>query len=417
MSRLRGLQCRECGHLYGLLPIHVCELCFGPLEVAYNYEAIRPLVSRESIAAGPPTIWRYRALLPVEDEPIIETYTGYTPLVKVDNLGRLLGLNQLYVKNDTVNPTFSFKDRPVSIAATRARAFGFDTIACASTGNLAASVAACAARASMRSVVFIPSDLEPSKVINIAIYNPTLVAVDGNYDDVNRLCSEIADKYGWAFANINVRPYYAEGSKTLAYEVAEQLGWRAPQHVIVPTGSGSMFTKIWKGFQELYKVGLLDEAPRTRMTVAQAQGCAPMVEAYDRRTLNVAPVKPATVAKSLAIGNPADGYYSLKTVKETGGYAVAVSDAEVVEGVKLLARTEGIFGETAGGVSVAVARKLAEAGRLDPDEVVVIYVTGNGLKTPEAVADSVAPPITIAATMEAFETAVLRDTADRVAVA
>jgi threonine synthase len=417
MSRLRGLQCRECGHLYGLLPIHVCELCFGPLEVAYNYEAIRPLVSRESIAAGPQTIWRYRALLPVEDEPIIETYTGCTPLVKVENLGRLLGLNQLYVKNDTVNPTFSFKDRPVSIAATRARAFGFDTIACASTGNLAASVAACAARASLRSVVFIPSDLEPSKVINIAIYNPTLVAVDGNYDDVNRLCSEIADKYGWAFANINVRPYYAEGSKTLAYEVAEQLGWRAPEHVIVPTGSGSMFTKIWKGFQELYQVGLLDEAPRTRMTVAQAQGCAPMVEAYDRRTLNVAPVKPATVAKSLAIGNPADGYYSLKTVKETGGYAVAVSDAEVVEGVKLLARTEGIFGETAGGVSVAVARKLAEAGRLDPDEVVVIYVTGNGLKTPEAVADSVAPPITISATMQAFETAVLRDTADRVAVA
>lgn len=404
MSRLRGLQCRECGHLYDLLPIHVCELCFGPLEVAYDYDAIRPLVSRERIAAGPPTIWRYRALLPVEDEPIVETYAGFTPLVKADNLGRVLGLNQLYVKNDTVNPTFSFKDRPVAIAATRARAFGFDTFACASTGNLAAAVAACGARANMRAVVFIPADLEPSKIVNIGIYNPTLVAVHGNYDDVNRLCSEIADKYGWAFANINVRPYYAEGSKTLAFEVAEQLGWRAPDHAIVPTGSGSMFTKIYKGFQELHKVGLID-APRTHMTVAQAAGCAPVVEAFDRRTLNVAPVKPATVAKSLAIGNPADGYYSLKIIRESGGWAVAVTDAEVVEGMKLLAQTEGIFAETAGGVAVAVTRKLAESGRIRPDEVTVVYVTGNGLKTPEAVAERLAPPITIAATMDAFEAA------------
>jgi threonine synthase len=402
VSQLRGLVCRECGHLYGILPIHVCEFCFGPLEVAYDYDVIRSQVSRESIGAGPPTIWRYKALLPVDDEPIIETYAGFTPLVKAENLGRLLGLNELYVKNDTVNPTFSFKDRPVAIAATRARAFGFDTIACASTGNLAAAVAACGARASMRAVVFIPADLEQSKIINTAIYEPTLVAVTGNYDEVNRLCSEIADKYGWAFVNINVRPYYSEGSKTLAFEVAEQLGWRAPDHAIVPTGSGSMFTKIWKGFQELHKVGLI-EAPATHMTVAQAAGCAPMVDAFDRRTLNVAPVKPATVAKSLAIGNPADGYYSLKVIKETGGHAVRVSDAEIVEGMKLLARTEGIFGETAGGVSVAVTRKLAEGGHIGRDEVTVIYVTGNGLKTPEAVADYLAPPITIGATMEAFE--------------
>lgn len=408
MTRLRGLQCRECGHLYGLLPLHVCELCFGPLEVVYDYDAIRSQISRESIAAGPHTIWRYRALLPVDDEPIIETYAGFTPLVKADNLGKLLGLNQLYVKNDTVNPTFSFKDRPVAIAATRARAFGFDTIACASTGNLAAAVAACGARAGLRSVVFIPSDLEPSKVINIAIYDPTLVAVHGNYDDVNRLCSEIADKYGWAFANINVRPYYSEGSKTLAYEVAEQLGWRAPQHAIVPTGSGSMFTKIWKGFQELHKVGLI-EAPQTHMTVAQAAGCGPVVDAFDKHTLSVAPVKPSTIAKSLAIGNPADGYYSLKVIKETGGWAVRVTDAEIIEGMKLLARTEGIFAETAGGVSVAVTKKLAESGRIGPDEVAVIYVTGNGLKTPEAVADRVAPPITITASMEAFESAVMRE--------
>jgi threonine synthase len=410
------LVCRECGHLYGILPIHVCEFCFGPLEVAYDYDVIRSEVSREQISAGPPTIWRYRALLPVEDEPIIETYAGFTPLVKAENLGRLLGLNELYIKNDTVNPTFSFKDRPVAIAATRARAFGFDTIACASTGNLAAAVAACGARASMRAVVFIPADLEPSKIINTAIYEPTLVAVTGNYDEVNRLCSEIADKYGWAFVNINVRPYYSEGSKTLAFEVAEQLGWRAPDHAIVPTGSGSMFTKIWKGFQELHKVGLI-AAPPTHMTVAQAAGCAPMVDAYDRRTLNVAPVKPATVAKSLAIGNPADGYYSLKVIKETGGHAVRVSDAEIVEGMKLLARTEGIFGETAGGVSVAVARKLAESGQIGRDETTVIYVTGNGLKTPEAVADHLAPPITIAATMEAFEHTLEQDHSGAAAVA
>src|SRR5438067_10045985 len=358
MSRLKGLQCRECGHLYGILPIHVCEFCFGPLEVAYDYDLIRSQVSREAIAAGPPTIWRYKALLPVDAEPTIETYAGFTPLVKAENLGRLLGLNELYIKNDTVNPTFSFKDRPVAIAATRARAFGFDTIACASTGNLAAAVAACGARASMRAVVFIPADLEQSKIINTAIYEPTLVAVTGNYDDVNRLCSEIADKYGWAFVNINVRPYYSEGSKTLAFEVAEQLGWRAPDHAIVPTGSGSMFTKIWKGFQELHRVGLTDAPPRTRMTVAQATGCAPGVDAFDRRTLTVAPVEPETIAKSLAIGNPADGYYSLKVIKETDGWAVSVTDAEVVEGIKLLAQTEGIFAETAGGVSVAVARKL-----------------------------------------------------------
>jgi threonine synthase len=416
VSRLRGLVCRECGHLYGILPIHVCEFCFGPLEVAYDYDVIRSQVSREAIAAGPPTIWRYRSLLPVDDEPIIETYAGFTPLVKAENLGRLLGLNELYVKNDTVNPTFSFKDRPVAIAATRARAFGFDTIACASTGNLAAAVAACGARASMRAVVFIPADLEQSKIINTAIYEPTLVAVTGNYDEVNRLCSEIADKYGWAFVNINVRPYYSEGSKTLAFEVAEQLGWRAPDHAIVPTGSGSMFTKIWKGFQELHKVGLI-EPPATHMTVAQAAGCAPMVDAFDRRTLNVAPVKPATVAKSLAIGNPADGYYSLKVIKETGGHAVRVSDAEIVEGMKLLARTEGIFGETAGGVSVAVTRKLAESGQIGRDEVTVIYVTGNGLKTPEAVADHLAPPITIAATMEAFEETLEQDRSGAAAVA
>ena len=417
MSRLAGLQCRECGQRYPLQPIHVCELCFGPLEVTYNYDVIRAQVSRASIAAGPQTIWRYRALLPVDDEPVVESYAGCTPLVKADNLGKLWGLRNLYVKNDTVNPTFSFKDRPVAIAATRARAFGFETFACASTGNLAAAVAAAAVRAGLRAVVFIPADLEASKILNSAVYAPTIVAVTGTYDDVNRLCSEIAEKYGWAFANINVRPYYAEGSKTLAFEVAEQLGWRAPDHAIVPTASGSMFTKIWKGFQELYKVGLLEEPPRTRMTVAQAAGCGPIAAAFARGSLEVEPVKPHTIAKSLAIGNPADGYYSLRIIQETGGWALGVSDAEIVEGIRLLARTEGIFAETAGGVAVAATKRLVDAGHVAPDETVVIYVTGNGLKTPEAVADHLAPPVTISATMEAFEAALVRDRAGAAVVA
>jgi threonine synthase len=402
MGRIRGLQCRECGELYPATPIHVCELCFGPLEVAYDYDVIRSLVSRELIERGPKSLWRYKPLLPIETEKIVDTQTGFTPLVRAENLGRAIGLRNLYVKNDTVNPPFSFKDRPVSMASTKAREFGFETFACASTGNLAGSVAAHAAKAGLRACIFIPADLEPSKIVGASIYGPTLVAVDGNYDDVNRLCSEIADKYQWAFANINMRPYYSEGSKSLAFEVAEQLGWKLPDHVIVPIASGSLFTKIHKGFQELVKVGLVDSGV-VRMTAAQAAGCSPVTAAYNEGTLQVIPVKPSTIAKSLAIGNPADGYYSLRIIKDTNGSAGMVSDDEVIEGIKLLARTEGIYAETAGGVTVGVLKKLVASGKIDPDEVVVAYVTGNGLKTQEAVVDHVEQPVHIAPTMRAFE--------------
>jgi threonine synthase len=382
----------------------VCELCFGPLEVAYDYDAVRAAISRESVERGPRSLWRYRALLPIEGEAVVDTNAGFTPLVRATNLGRELGLRNLWLKNDTVNPTFSFKDRPVSIASTRALELGFDVLACASTGNLAGSVAAHAAKAGMRACIFIPADLEPAKIVGASIYEPTIFAVDGNYDDVNRLCSELGDQYGWAFVNINLRPYYSEGSKTLAYEAAEQLGWRLPDAVVVPIASGSMFTKIHKGFTELPKVGLT--APGTvRMVGAQAEGCSPVVQAAREGTFDVRPVRPSTIAKSLAIGNPADGYYSLKIVEETGGALDAVTDPEIVAGIQLLARTEGIFAETAGGVTVGVLKKLAAAGTFHPDELVVAYITGNGFKTIDAVAEQVAPPVRLAPTMASFEAA------------
>lgn len=404
-SRVRGLQCRECGQLYPRAPMHVCELCFGPLEVAYDYDVIRRMVSRESIERGPHSLWRYRDLLPVTSDRVVDSGAGFTPLLRAENLGRALGLRNLWVKNDTVNPTFSFKDRPVSMASSvAAYDFGFDTLACASTGNLAGSVAAHAARAGMRACIFIPADLEPSKISGASIYDPILVAVDGNYDDVNRLCSEIGDLYGWAFVNINVRPYYSEGSKTLAYEVAEQLGWRLPDRVVVPIASGSMFTKIHKGFRELSSLGLV-AAGNVKMVGAQALGCSPVVTAFKEHTHDVRPVRPNTIVKSLAIGNPADGYYSVKIVEETGGDLEAVTDDETVDGIRLLARTEGIYAETAGGVTVGVLKKLALRGAIDPDETVVAYITGNGLKTPDAAAGVLAPPLHVAPTLSAFEAA------------
>jgi threonine synthase len=393
--------------MYPAAALHVCEQCFGPLEVSYDYAVVKAQISRQSIAQGPLSIWRYKPLLPIETDDVVDTATGLTPLIRAENLGRALGLRNVWVKNDTVNPTFSFKDRPVSIASTKARELGFDTLACASTGNLAGAVAAHAAKAGMRAVIFIPADLEPSKIVGASIYEPTLVAVDGNYDDVNRLCSELVDHYEWAFANINVRPYYAEGSKTLAYEVAEQLGWRIPNRVVVPIASGSMFTKIWKGYNELVNVGLV-EGGCPKMIGAQALGCSPVVTAYDAQTFNVIPVKPSTIAKSLAIGNPADGYYALKVIGESGGCALSVDDVEIVDGIKLLARTEGIFAETAGGVSIGVLKKLADQGAIDPDELVVVYVTGNGLKTQEAVADKVLKPLYIKPTLSAFEDALAK---------
>ncbi|MEO6906699.1 MAG: threonine synthase, partial [Abditibacteriaceae bacterium] len=353
---------------------------------------------------GPASIWRYAPLLPVEGEPKVNLEAGFTPLVRAERLGKKLGIKELYLKNDTANPTWSFKDRVVSVALSRAVELGFDTAACASTGNLANSVAAHAAHAGLKCYVFIPSDLEAGKVMNSLIYNPTLLSVDGNYDEVNRLCAEVADRTNWAFVNVNVRPYYSEGSKTLAYEVAEQLGWQAPDHVVVPVASGSLLTKVHKGFGELIKLGLIDEK-RTRISAAQAEGCSPVVAAYLRGDDFVAPVKPNTIAKSLGIGNPADGIYAIDVIKKTDGNAATVTDDEIVDGIKLLAETEGIFTETAGGVTIGVLQKLAESGQIGKDETVVAYITGIGLKTQEAIAGKTSQPIQIKANLKSFEDA------------
>ncbi len=405
MVHVQGLRCRECGREYEAAPIFTCEWCFGPLEVAYDYDAIAASVTREKIAAGPLSLWRYADLLPVVADAAVDLGTGFTPLVRADRLAAELGLGEVWLKNDTRNPTNSFKDRVVSVALSKALEFGFKVAACASTGNLANSVAAHAARAGMRSYVFVPSDLEQGKIVTTAVYGGNLVAIKGNYDDVNRLCAELASIYDWAFVNVNMRPYYAEGSKTLAFETAEQLGWTVPDHVVVPVASGSLLTKIRKGFDELYKVGLLDEEPQVRVSGAQALGCSPVAEAFIENADTIRPVKPDTIAKSLAIGNPADGYFALDVVRTTGGGFGAVSDGEIVEGMDLLARTEGIFAETAGGVTVATLKKLAADGVVRPDERVVVYITGHGLKTLEAVAPTSGPTATIAATLDAFHEA------------
>src|SRR5581483_8299605 len=352
-SRLVGLRCRECGRRFPIEPVHVCDFCFGPLEVEYDYEVLRRTVTRESIARGPLSIWRYRDLLPVESLADTGWRVGYTPLQPAPNLGRALGLKDLWIKNDSVNPTFSFKDRVVAVASAKAREFGFDTFACASTGNLASAVAAAGVRVGLKTYVFLPWDTEPSKILNALVYGANVIAVKGTYDDVNRLCSEIADQCHWAFCNINVRPYYSEGSKTLAFETAEQLGWEAPDHVVVPIASGSLLTKIRKGFDELHTVGLLTDKPAVRVSGAQATGCSPVAAAFEAGIDTITPVRPSTIAKSLAIGNPADGYYALDAVRETGGGLAAVTDDEIVDGMRLLARTEGIFGETAAGVTIA----------------------------------------------------------------
>ena len=404
---VEGLRCRECARTYPAEALHVCEWCFGPLEVVYDYEAIAATTSRERIAAGPKTIWRYADLLPASAKGAVDLGAGLTPLLRADRLGAELGLSDLWLKNDTVNPTGSFKDRVVSVALTRARELGFKVAACASTGNLANSVAAHAARAGMRSVVCIPADLEIPKVVTTAVFGGTLVALTGNYDEVNRLCAELASEYPtWAFVNVNVRSYYAEGSKTLAFEVAEQLGWNAPDHVVVPVASGSQLVKVAKGFRELYKVGLLDEEPHVRISGAQSAGCAPVATAFATGADFIRPVKPTGLAKSLAIGNPADGAYALDEVRRSGGAFAAVTDPEIVEGIRLLARTEGIFAETAGGVTVAVLAKLADIGVVKPNERVVAFITGNGLKTLDAVAADCRPSVTVAPNLEAFQAAV-----------
>jgi threonine synthase len=402
------LVCKECGAEYEPEATHVCEFCFGPLEVNYDYEAIKQKVSRETIEAGPNSIWRYRAFLPVATDNYIDVGTGMTPLLKSNRLARRLGLKNLYIKNDAVNmPTLSFKDRVVSVALSRARELGFTTVSCASTGNLANSTAAIAAYAGLDCCVFIPSDLEAGKVLGTLIYEPTVMAVEGNYDQVNRLCCEVANTHGWGFVNINLRPYYSEGSKTLGFEVAEQLGWKLPDHIVAPLASGSLYTKIYKGFQELIKVGLVDDK-QVRFSGAQAEGCSPIAAAFKEGRDFVTPVKPNTIAKSIAIGNPADGVYALDIAKKTQGNIELVNDAEIIEGMKLLAETEGIFTETAGGTTIAVLKKLVEAGKIDPEENTVVYITGNGLKTQEAVQGYIGEPLTIEAKLDSFQRALER---------
>ena len=394
------LSCRECGATHVLGPFYACPECFGPLEIAYDF----PQVTRAQIEAGPANIWRYRSLLPVPtdivDSPNMEP--GFTRLLRAGNLGRDLGIDRLWVKDDSGNPTHSFKDRVVAIALSAARELGSKVFACPSTGNLANAVAAAGARAGIPTVVFIPHDLEVPKIVASAIYTNRLVAVRGNYDDVNRLASEIAgEEDGWAFVNVNVRPYYAEGSKTLGYEVAEQLGWRLPDNVVIPVASGSQLTKVDKAFQELIRLGLVEEKPY-RIFGAQATGCSPVSAAFKDGHDVVRPVRPATIAKSLAIGNPADGPYVLDVARRTGGAVEDVDDELVRQGIELLARTEGVFAETAGGVTVAVLRKLVETGQLDPDGDTVVFNTGDGLKTLDAVADRVGPAATIDPSYDAF---------------
>ncbi len=405
MEKLKGLKCRECGRAYRAAPVHVCEFCFGPLEVDYHYDALKEMVTRDTIAAGPPSMWRYRALLPVDGDIAVGHHVGFTPLVAARNLAQELGVREVWVKNDSVcHPTWSFKDRVVAVALAKAKEFGFDTVACASTGNLANSVAAHAAEASLKSYIFIPADLEPGKVLATLVYNPTLVKVEGTYDEVNRLCSEIADKYRWAFVNVNFRPYYSEGSKSYGYEIVEQLGWRTPDHIVVPCAGGSLITKIWKAIKEFKMLGLIDRVT-ARIHAAQALGCGPIVTMIKNDTDVLVPVRPNTIAKSLAIGNPADGYYAYKTTKESGGSGEHATDAEIVEGMLLLARTEGIFTETAGGVTVAATRKLIESGAIGKRDSVVICITGNGLKTPDALYERLETHVQIRPSLSAFDRA------------
>jgi threonine synthase len=399
------LTCRNCSARYDLAAIHVCVECFAPLEIGYD-EEILARVTREQIEAGPQSLWRYVGLLPAghDEASRVSLGAGWTPLRRADRLAAALGMKTLWVKDDSANPTHSFKDRVVSVALSAARELGFTTVACASTGNLAQSVAAHAASAGLQAVVLIPHDLEPGKTVSTAVYGPTLVAVQGSYDDVNRLCSEIAGEQEWAFVNVNVRPFYAEGSKTLGYEVAEQLGWRLPEQVVIPIASGSLLTKVDKAFREWSKFGLVDASPY-RVFGAQAAGCNPVAAAFAAGHDTITPVRPDTIAKSLAIGNPADGPYALDVARRTGGAIRDVTDAEVVEGIRLLAQTEGIFAETAGGVTVATLQRLLREGALDPGAETVLFNTGDGLKTIDAMAPTSGPTVSIEPTYDAFESA------------
>jgi len=404
------LKCRECGRQYPKKAVHVCEFDFGPLEADYNYEEIRNSISRQVIESRPHNMWRYRELLPIDGDPTVGLKTGFTPLVKADRLAKALGIRELYVKNDAFNhPTLSFKDRVVSVALTRAKELGFQIVACASTGNLANSVAAHAASVGLKSYVLIPADLEPNKVLNSLVYGTEVIGIHGAYDQVNRLCSEIAGKYGWGFVNVNLRPYYAEGSKTMGFEIIEQLGWRLPRHTVVPMASGSLLTKVAKSYQEAIKVGLIDEQKFT-IHGAQATGCNPISAAFKAGTDLIRPVpKPKTIAKSLAIGTPADGYYAVNVMKSTGGSCDDASDEEIIDAIKLLAETEGIFAETAGGVTVACAKKLIASGKIPANESAVLCITGHGLKTAEAVAPHLPQPRLINPCQREFEALIAND--------
>ena len=404
MGYVKGLKCKECERSFPKEPIHVCEFCFGPLEVDYDYEKISKQITQKSILAGPPSMWRYKELMPLDEENTVGDHVGFTPLVYAKNLGKALGLNKLYLKNDSVNhPTFSFKDRVVAVAVSKAIEFGFDTISCASTGNLANSVAAHSAEAGLKSCIFIPVGLESGKILGTNVYGTNLIAVNGSYDDVNRLCSEIAAHHKWAFVNINIRPYYGDGSKSYGYEIAEQLGWKTPDNVVVPVAGSSLITKIWKAFHEFECLGLLNEKVQSKIFAAQATGCSPVTTAIKNGTDVIKPVKPDTIAKSIAIGNPADGYYGVKTTEISGGYGEDISDEEIVLAMRLLAETEGIFTETAGGVTVGVTKKLVQQGRIKPDETTVICITGNGLKTVEALNGQYADPLIIEPKLNHFE--------------
>src|SRR6185312_7271960 len=375
------LRCRECGKTYANAPLSICENCFSPLEVQCDLDAARRSFTREAIAKGPSSMWRYQALLPVPDDYAAPTPAGWTPLLKAPRLGKRIGATNLYIKNDAVClPTLSFKDRVVSVALANAQIFGFDTVGCSSTGNLANAVAAQAARLGLKTYILVPADLEPAKILNTQVYGATLVRIDGNYDHVNRLCSQLADRYNWGFVNVNLRPYYAEGSKTVGFEIAEQLGWRLPDNVVVPMAGGSLITKIRKAFKELITLGLVEDKP-VRFFGAQATGCSPISTAVKSGADHIEPQRPSTIARSLAIGNPADGVYATRAIRESGGWAEDVSDIEIVSAIQELAETEGVFTETAGGVTTAVTARLYAHGRIQPDELTVTCITGNGLKT------------------------------------
>jgi threonine synthase len=397
------LRCRECGKAWGNQPRSICDECFSPLEVGYDYDAVRAEFTREKIAQRPPNMWRYSELLPLPPHFHPTLPVGFTPLLTAPNLGKELGTHKLFIKNDAVClPTLSFKDRVVAVALSQARAFGFDTVSCSSTGNLANSVAAQAARHGFKAWIFIPADLEPAKILGTQVYGARVVRIAGSYDQVNRLCSQIADEHRWGFVNVNLRPYYAEGSKTVGFEIAEQLGWRLPDNVVVPMAGGSLITKIKKAFDELITLGLVEAKP-VKFFGAQASGCSPISTAIKAGRAEIEPQKPATIARSLAIGNPADGHYAIKAITKSGGWSEDVSDPEVVESIQSLAETEGIFTETAGGVTVGCARKLYREGRIAPDETTVLCITGNGLKTTDALAGEYTAETAIAPKLAEFE--------------